>query len=67
MERSKVFKRLGQLVGIEAKKKTQRGIIARRSLTILERYELSEFEKKLVKIEFKPLIKVTHNGVTQYI
>lgn len=46
-ESSKVFMSLGHLVGIEAQRKTQRGIIARRALRILENYELEQFSQQL--------------------
>jgi hypothetical protein len=65
-ERSKVFKRLGALVGITATKKTQRGIIARKALTILEDYELEKFSKSFHKFEFTTL-KVNKGGETYYL
>jgi len=65
-ETSKVFKRLGQLVNISATKKSQRGIIARRVLSILEEYELDKFSKSFSKFEFQTL-KVNEGGETYYI
>lgn len=45
-ETSKLFKQLG------GTKKSQRGIVARNALKRLDKFEMAEFEKGLVKIEF---------------
>ena len=55
-ETSKVFKRLGELVNITATKKSQRGIIARKALQILEDYELDKFSEKLPQFKFQTLL-----------
>ena len=45
-EKSKLFKHLG------GERKSQRGIIARRALKRLEKFEMAQFEKGLAKINF---------------
>ena len=46
-ENSKTFKRLGQLVGIEATTKSQRGIIARKYLHKVKKEHLQQIEAGL--------------------
>ena len=52
MEKSKTYKTLGEIVGIEATKKSQRGIIARKALKLLNDYEIKEFRLKMPRITF---------------
>ncbi len=69
MEKSKLFIELAKRVKIIGNKKSQRGIIAKRSLKALDKLELKEFEEKLVKITFPQprFIKVKGMGIESYI
>lgn len=51
-ETTKLFPQMGLHVNIVVTKKTQRGIVARRFLTKLEKYEMDKFTDNLVKINF---------------
>ena len=63
-ENSKVFITLGGKVGINVTKKTQRGIVARRTLEKMEAMELKEFGDSFGKFELKEprSIKVNYQG-----
>ena len=49
-ETSKIFVKMGASVGIYNPKKSHRGIIAKRYMNKVERFEMVEFEKQMVKI-----------------
>lgn len=66
-ESSKVFKRLGNLVGIKALHRSQRGIIARKALHILENYELEQFSNSMPKFEMPKLLKINQGGRSYFI
>ena len=69
-ETSKTFKRLGQLVGIKATSKSQRGIIARKYLHQVQKERLTVIEAGLSNyIDLKPKsIPIKHNGrIVDYI
>ena len=61
MEKSKTFKRMGNLVGIQAHKKSQRGIIARLYHSRIEKAELREFASKCKRITFRD-IPINYGG-----
>ncbi len=69
MEKSKLFIELAKRVNITGNKKSQRGIIAKRSLKALDALEMKEFKEKLVKFELPEsrFIKVKGMGIESYI
>ena len=60
-ERSKLFRQLGGI------KKTQRGMVARRALKRLDKFEMAEFEKKMVKFETKSVPIKEYGKVIGYL
>jgi hypothetical protein len=50
LETSKLFKRMGIQVGINAKSKSQRGIIARKFMNQVKEFELAKFQESCPKI-----------------
>ncbi len=51
-ETSKLFKRMGNQVGIMVTKKSQRGIIARKFMNQVKEFELAKFQEQCPKITF---------------
>jgi hypothetical protein len=52
LETSKLFKRMGIQVGIQATKKAQRGIIARKFMNQVKEFELAKFQESCPQIKF---------------
>jgi len=69
MEKSKIFIRMGELVGIKVDRRSQRGIVARKALKVLEDFETKEMFKDCKKITFDEprRIKVNEGGRSYYI
>lgn len=68
METSKLYKLLGNKVGIKATRKSQRGIIARRAIQSLENEQMAEFEAQMVNLLPKSKgLKVNYMGKSYYI
>lgn len=65
-ETSKVFIRMGEYVRIKAVRKSQRGIIAKRFLQIVEDLELKKFEEQLPHFKLTTL-KINQGDKTFYL
>lgn len=51
IETSKTFIKMGNIVGIKAERKSQRGIIAKNFMPIITRYEIEVFTKSFVQLK----------------
>jgi len=68
MDKSKIFIRMGELVGINYERKSQRGIIARKALKVLENYETEKMFENCKRITFDDRrIKVNEGGRSYFI
>ena len=57
-EKSKLYKKMGYQVGILAKSKRQRGIIARQFMNKVGKLEADEFEKQCQRIKLDNFLRV---------